>query len=260
VRDVELDFERLLGLVRSGPTPLFATVSGAHLYGFSSPDSDVDLRGAYVRPLRDVLRLKIGEETITISRVDDDLELDWVAHDVHKFCRLMTRRNGYVLEQLYSPLVVYGGEWLEELREIGRGFIVGNLVHHYRGFYHTCRKHLEKPQATVKDLLYAYRVLHTGIHVLTVGEIEANLPALHPGDEVSELIVRKRKGAEKGRLADADRERHLPALDILYEKMNEARAKTHLPEEPTRYDDLDDYVVRARVALGWAHPGSDHLQ
>jgi uncharacterized protein len=27
--------------------PLFATVSGAHLYGFASPDSDIDLRGAY---------------------------------------------------------------------------------------------------------------------------------------------------------------------------------------------------------------------
>ncbi len=25
--------------------PLFVTVSGAHLYGFPSPDSDVDLRG-----------------------------------------------------------------------------------------------------------------------------------------------------------------------------------------------------------------------
>jgi uncharacterized protein len=34
------------------PYPLaFATVSGAHLYGFPSPDSDYDLRGAHILPL-----------------------------------------------------------------------------------------------------------------------------------------------------------------------------------------------------------------
>ena len=35
--------------------PLFVTVSGAHLYGFASPDSDFDLRGAFVLPLTSVL-------------------------------------------------------------------------------------------------------------------------------------------------------------------------------------------------------------
>jgi hypothetical protein len=38
------------------PYPLvFATVSGAHLYGFASIDSDLDLRGAHVLPAADVL-------------------------------------------------------------------------------------------------------------------------------------------------------------------------------------------------------------
>jgi uncharacterized protein len=37
--------EKLLRQVESHPYPLvFATVSGAHLYGFPSPDSDFDLR------------------------------------------------------------------------------------------------------------------------------------------------------------------------------------------------------------------------
>ena len=40
------------------PYPLlFATVSGAHLYGFPSPDSDFDLRGVHVLPLREVVGL-----------------------------------------------------------------------------------------------------------------------------------------------------------------------------------------------------------
>jgi hypothetical protein len=51
-----LDFDCLRSITTSGSTPLFATDSGAHLYGFPSPDSDLDLRGAFVLPVRDVVR------------------------------------------------------------------------------------------------------------------------------------------------------------------------------------------------------------
>ena len=39
---------RLLRQVEQHPYPLlFVTISGAHLYGFPSPDSDFDLRGVH---------------------------------------------------------------------------------------------------------------------------------------------------------------------------------------------------------------------
>ena len=40
------------------PNALFWTVSGSHLYGFSSTDSDVDLRGCFAAPLRALIGLK----------------------------------------------------------------------------------------------------------------------------------------------------------------------------------------------------------
>lgn len=41
----------LTPVVAEQPDPLlFATVSGAHLYGFPSQDSDIDLRGVHVLP------------------------------------------------------------------------------------------------------------------------------------------------------------------------------------------------------------------
>ena len=47
---------RLLKEVASHPYPLlFVTISGAHLYGFPSPDSDYDLRGVHVLPVREVV-------------------------------------------------------------------------------------------------------------------------------------------------------------------------------------------------------------
>ena len=248
-----LDPAHLRGILDSGPTALFATISGAHLYGFESPDSDVDLRGAFVAPLRDVLRITPFKETLVIERIQDGMELDWVAHDLKKFCRLMTRRNGYVLEQLYSPLVVHGGPWLEELRDIGQGCIIRHLHHHYRGFTATQRKLLAKPDATVKAMLYAYRVLLTGIHVLQSGTIESNLSRLlehHPTAGVDDLIERKRTGAEKQKLSPGDRALHEPALDKLEAEMTRAFEQSELPSEVTCRPALDDYVVRARLALG----------
>ncbi len=250
---MNLDLETLRAVVHSGPTPLFATISGAHLYGFPSPDSDVDLRGSFVLPVEAVLRLRDPEETITLTQVHAGVEVDWVAHDIRKFARLMLKRNGYVLEQLLSPLVVLGGEWLDELRLIGRGCIIRHLYHHYRGFAHTQFDLLAKPSATVKELLYAYRVLLTGIFVLETGEIEANLSTLNthyqqPG--VDDLIARKQTGMEHGALSANALTVHQPQLDRLLARLEQAFNNSHLPDEPSTYAALDDYVVRARLKLG----------
>lgn len=58
------------------PYPLlFATISGAHLYGFPSPDSDFDLRGAHILPLESVVGLKLKDETVANSRIIDGWEM-----------------------------------------------------------------------------------------------------------------------------------------------------------------------------------------
>lgn len=82
---------------------VFATVSGAHLYGFPSRDSDVDLRGAHLLPAAALLGLHEPDETRTRMWDEGRTELDLVSHDLRKFARLLLRRNGYVLEQLLSP-------------------------------------------------------------------------------------------------------------------------------------------------------------
>src|SRR5438477_6471824 len=99
---------RLHHIVAAQPYPLlFATISGAHLYGFPSPDSDFDLRGAHVLPPEKVVGLDVRDETIEASRVIEGLEMDIVSHDVRKFLGLLLKKNGYVLYQLFSPLIVH---------------------------------------------------------------------------------------------------------------------------------------------------------
>ena len=60
--------QRLRDEVKRHPYPLvFATISGAHLYGFPSPDSDYDLRGCHVLPVGEVVGLDTGRETVESS-------------------------------------------------------------------------------------------------------------------------------------------------------------------------------------------------
>src|SRR3972149_4921698 len=134
---------------------LFATVSGAHLYGFASPDSDFDLRGAFVLPIHSVIGLIKPDETVTHSLEESGRTIDLVSHDIGKFLRMMLNKNGYVLEQLYSPLIVLGGSDFEELRELGKGCITRHLYHHYRGFsYRQIRQFEAESPRRGKPLLY----------------------------------------------------------------------------------------------------------
>lgn len=244
-----LDRDYLAGIVRRGPAPVFAALSGAHLYGFASADSDVDLRGAFILPVHDMLSLHPSNETMTITE-KQPVDLDWVAHDIRKFARLMTAHSGDVLEQLYSPLVVLSTPWHEELRELGKGCITRQVVKHYQGFASGRRRRLHEPGATIKHLLYAYRVLLTGIHMMQAGEVVANITVLNEIfhlDEVASLVARKRSGEEKMPLQGKEVEAHEAVLNRLEEQLALAHAKSPLPEQAISVQALGDFVVRVRL-------------
>jgi hypothetical protein len=61
--------QKLLKVISTQPYPLlFTTISGAHLYGFPSPDSDYDLRGVHILPVQEVIGLNAGRETIAFLK------------------------------------------------------------------------------------------------------------------------------------------------------------------------------------------------
>ena len=191
--------------VEQHPYPLvFVTISGAHLYGFPSPDSDFDLRGVHILPLKEVVGLQIGRETVEKSGVHDGLEIDMVTHDAKKFFGLLLKKNGYVLEQVLSPLIVHTTPEHGELKEIAAQCITRHHAHHYLGFAETQWRLFEKENPPrVKPLLYVYRVLLTGIHLMQTGVVEANLGRLNETAKLpylDDLIQRKVTGAEKERL------------------------------------------------------------
>jgi len=245
---------RLHRIVAAQPYPLlFATISGAHLYGFPSPDSDYDLRGAHVLPLDAVVGLEVRDETVQDERIIDGREMDIVSHDVKKFFGLLLKKNGYVLEQLYSPLVVHTTPEHAELKVASAGAITKHHSHHYFGFAETQWKLFDKERPRrVKPLLYVYRVLLTGIHLMRTGAVNANLAELNIEARlpyIADLIVRKQSG-ENTTLEDDDvafHQREYERLRGELQAAHEASRLIELPSETTRAA-LNDLLIRVRLA------------
>jgi predicted nucleotidyltransferase len=306
---------RLHRIVAAQPYPLlFATISGAHLYGFPSPDSDYDLRGAHVLPLAAVVGLEVRDETVQQEMIvladtssglrskvispDNPhpaappspapagegqcgagaLEMDIVSHDVKKFFGLLLKKNGYVLEQLYSPLIVHTTPEHAELKAASAGAITKHHSHHYFGFAETqwklflkgeaedetvgtsCRSsHTEAAQQRtpyqrprrVKPLLYVYRVLLTGIHLMRTGVVNANLVELNAEARlpyIADLIARKQSG-ENTTLEDVDVAFHQSEYESLRTALQKAHDESQLPEVPSEETRkaLNDLLVRVRL-------------
>lgn len=257
MRDMtRLDLGELRVIVSAERYPLvFATVSGAHLYGFPSCDSDVDLRGVHVLPAEEVVGLVRGAETLDRMWERDGAEIDLVTHDVAKFVRLMLRPNGYVLEQLLSPVLVTTSHAHEELVALAPDCVTSVHAHHYRGFARG-QQDLFAKTGELKPLLYAFRVLLTGIHLLRTGEVEAHLPTLLDDQRhaapayLPDLIAAKSVGEHSlvSALPDAPGDETLAAdLARLNAALDDAEASSDLPERSTAHAPLHDLLVRLRL-------------
>lgn len=240
------------------PRPLvFATVSGAHLYGFPSADSDFDLRGVHLASPQELFGLAEAEESLVRAEVREGKEIDLVTHDARKFLLLLLKRNGYVLEQLLSPLVVQTSPEHQELVALAAGCITRHHVHHYVGFARNQWELFRKEDPPrVKPLLYVYRVLLTGIHLMRSGELNANLVELNADFRLAvldDLVSAKIFGAETQRLATADVAFHEREYGRLLSSLEEAGARSSLPDAPSVRDALDDLLLRLRrsTCRGW---------
>jgi predicted nucleotidyltransferase len=251
-----LDPAHLRPIVADQRYPLaFATVSGAHLYGFPSRDSDVDIRGAHLLPAAEVVGLRQGPQTLSAMWTDEGVELDLVTHDLAKFCRLLLRRNGYVLEQVLSPLVVTSGEVHAELVALAPACLTRHHAHHYRGFANTQHR-LFAGTGELKPLLYAMRTLLTGIALMRTGRLEAHLPTLAaqvpeaPG-YLAELTAAKASGEHTAlaRVPGAPPAQVI-GCDVarLHAVLDEAQLDSSLAEAPSAEAALHDLVVRTRLS------------
>ncbi len=235
------------------PYPLlFASISGSHLYGFPSYDSDYDIRGAHILPLENVVGLYTERDTVEMQTTIDGVEVDLVTHDIKKYFELLLKRNSTILEQIFSPLLHRHTPYFDELREVARGCITKNHGHAYRGFAQSIWKSFEK-RKRLKPLLYVFRVLLAGLHLMETGEVESNIMRLNHRYRLpylGDLITLKLQGSEETLLEDLDLEFYGNEYRRLVRKLDDARMASDLPEEPRGKPELHDLLVRLRMEYG----------
>ncbi len=203
-------------------------------------------------PIADLIGLKDPGETFqSTSAIVDGMEVDCVSHDLRKYIKLLANKIGYVLEQIFSPLVVHDSGHLAELRKLASGAITRHVVHHYKGFFRTQEKLVLKDlNPTAKSVLYLFRVAMTALHLLRTHVVVANILELNEDFKlpfITELVARKVSGDEKGRLDAHEFANLMDAAKQLEAQFDSAADQSNLPDEVPNYPALDEFLRRLRV-------------
>lgn len=138
---------------------LYAVESGSRAWGFSSLDSDWDVRFIYVHPLNWYLTVNLSRDVIEIMT---DEGFDAVGWDIRKALQLYRKTNPTMLEWLRSPIVYIDNMQLKSV-------LLSSEIHFFntkRGIYHYFHvatnhqnRYLEKRGVELKRFLYYFRSL-----------------------------------------------------------------------------------------------------
>lgn len=137
---------------------LFACEAGSRAWGFSSPNSDFDVRFVYVRPMSDYLRL---EDSRDVYEGAFPVDIDVVGWDLTKFLRLLRASNPSAVEWLSSPDIYYEYARFYRVRELlDDCFDPLSCAYHYYGMakQHDMR-YLKQETLPVKKYLYIIRAI-----------------------------------------------------------------------------------------------------
>jgi predicted nucleotidyltransferase len=208
-------------------------LSGAHAYGFPSPDSDLDLKCVHVALTHELVGLNLVTESRDRLEIIDGVELDYGSNELAQALRGAIKGNGNFLERLLGELVLGGDQaLLTEARAVVAPVLSRRVARHYGGFA-TSQLQAFDEKPTAKRALYVLRTAATGRAALAHGKIVtdvAQLTAFVP-PEIGELIEVKRR-AERQQL-DGDQVATWRArLVAAIEAVDAAVADSPLPADP----------------------------
>ncbi len=230
---------------------LVVTLTGAHAYGFPSPDSDLDLKCVHITPTSQLLGLEPRLTPAERLEVLDGVEVDYSSNEIGAVLTGVLQGNGNYLERLLGAHALRHSAELESLRPRVRGVLSRRLHRHYRGFAQSQLREWEKTGfRSAKKLLYVLRTTLTGTHALLTGEVEADLTAVmdrYGFGEAGELVAWKRRG-ERSELSEALSERWRGQVGRAFEQLDAARERSVLPEEPGETAALEAWLLELRRA------------
>lgn len=137
---------------------LLAVESGSRAWGFSSSDSDYDVRFIYVRPRNEYLKLKEKRDVIE-WQLDDTLDISgW---DLKKALLLLYKSNATLFEWAQSPIVYYKDPDFGKFKSLlPQYFTLKKVIYHYWHMADTNYRQLAKQDsARLKQYFYILRPL-----------------------------------------------------------------------------------------------------
>ena len=230
---------------------LVVYLSGAHAYGFPSPDSDLDLKAVHIAPTGRLVGLAADPGGAEAMLIVDGVELDYSSNELGDVLRGVLKGNGNYLERILGDLVLAADdERLTSLRPLVRAALCRRVVRHYGGFS-TSQRQAAEATPTAKKVLYVLRTARTGLHLLRTGELITDLTALTPiyGPNIDDLLARKRTG-ERVALAGDELDGWRGAMTAAMAELDGAVASSVLPDEPppAAVAAIDDWLRETRKA------------
>ena len=233
---------------------IWLALSGAHAYGFPSPDSDLDLKAIHVGRPQEVMGLHPTSSSVELVTEWRGREYDFSSNELGQAALLILKGNGNMLERILGPMPVLTTSIGHRLRELAQASLSRAVYDHYSGFLRGMVRESEVEARaagrTAKRLLYAYRVALTGVHALLTGEIDPDLTRLAPkyGFERALALVHIKTKAEHVTIGEADAAEYLADIDRLGKALDEARERSALPEEPPNRAEIERMVLDQRLA------------
>lgn len=228
---------------------IVVSLSGAHAYGFSSLDSDLDLKAVHYQPTSALLGLAPPSSHTSRMEVIKDVEIDYSSNELQQVLASFLSGNGNYFERFLGPIQLAKSPDFDDLRQLARKTLSRRIHRHYVGFARSQLHEFEKSGSrSAKKLLYVFRTALTGIHALLRGDIVTNVRELsheYRFPQTIELIEIKKQG-ECSELSSDCVERSLPSIARVFDELNNAWASSPLPEEPTNRDELNAWLVEFR--------------
>lgn len=233
-----------------GGRPLYILLSGSHLYGFDSADSDFDYRGVFIANTNKYLGIYKFPDQLRDENKETGLDL--VIDEIGFACNYILKSNCNFLEHLFGDALISTPEQ-RELRKIveNGGISRTGIADSYKGMSMSNYDKfiLRGASTTSKKYLYVFRGLLSGLYALRTGKIEPNITKTGKDyPEVMELVNFKRNGGEwenVGRVLKYDK-----IIDELLKEFEDAETTSNLPDiqDITTKDKLNDWLKKQRIA------------
>ena len=238
---------------------IFASDTGSRTLGYSTEESDYDLRFIYIQKPENYLKLKEGKDTIQKKvSIDNGMksDFDFVGFDIKKALNLIASTNIQVWQWLFSSKVYIETVSSNEMKKISADFFeLKKFYHQYAGIISNNYKRKIKNQKEIKSKYYIIALIRIASMLKIEKEFKydfsegteesyKNLPE-NISKKIKLLVLERKEGKETVVLDEELNEYIELKIEELHKKADETAAIDKNIEKINRffYEIISDEII-----------------